>query len=157
MQESFGGILNLVIIIVFFLIVEGVLGFIVVYTKAFKMKNVVISAYEKYEAIKCDEKDSACKESIKVGASTLGYNPPGNLACAGDTVSYNDSKSIKLDADEDGYFCVATLYTRSEGGKQYAAYRIVTQVDMDFPIVKNILGLSMFTVTGDTREIRLNR
>ena len=50
MRDAYGGIMNIVLLVTFFLIVEGVLGLIVGYTKAFKMKNIVISTVEEYEA-----------------------------------------------------------------------------------------------------------
>ena len=55
MRDGFGGILNIVFIVIFLLIVEGVLGLVVNYTKAFKMKNNVISMIEQYEAAGCFE------------------------------------------------------------------------------------------------------
>ena len=53
MRDAYGGIMNIVLLVTFFLIVEGVLGLIVGYTKAFKMKNIVISTVEEYEASGC--------------------------------------------------------------------------------------------------------
>ena len=46
MKDAFGGILNLVLIVVFLLLIEGILGLVVNYSKAFRMKNTVISAIE---------------------------------------------------------------------------------------------------------------
>lgn len=158
MQEAFGGILSIVLIVVFFVIVEGVLGFTVVYTKAFKMKNAVISAFEQYEAAGCGLEGSlsetACRNKIKGDAKTLKYNPP-RLSCPA-TVSYGSKVAIPV-REIDGLFCAAEIDTRTEDGIQYATYRIITQVDMDFPVVKNILGLKFFQVTGDTREIQVNK
>lgn len=157
MQEAFGGILSLVLIVVFFIIVEGVLGFTVSYTKAFRMKNAVISDFEQYEAAGCgvddDMSSTACKNKIRSDAKILKYNPP-RLSCP-KTIAYGDSVAIPV-KEVDGMFCAAKINTRTVGGTQYATYRIITQVDIDFPIVKNILGLRLFQVTGDTREIQVN-
>ena len=43
MKVAFGGILNLALVVVFLMIVSGVLGLTVSYTKAFNFKNYVIS------------------------------------------------------------------------------------------------------------------
>ena len=48
MQEAFGGILNIFLILIFLVIVEGILAFTVSYTKAFRMKNYVIATIEQY-------------------------------------------------------------------------------------------------------------
>lgn len=145
MQEAFGGILNIVIIAIFLVIVEGILGFTVNYTKAFKMKNVVISAMEEYEAAKCvgdSSQNSACREKIRSGANQIGY-APSNLACP------NGYDSI------DNLFCVTEIQTNSSHENSiYVSYRIVTQVDVNVPIIRNIMGFSFFQVSGDTRVIQ---
>ena len=48
--------MNIVLIAFFLIIVEGILGLAVNYSKAFKMKNLVISTFEKYEAAGCVER-----------------------------------------------------------------------------------------------------
>ena len=42
MRDAFGGIANMVVIIVFLVIVSGYLAFNVNYTKAFRVKNKII-------------------------------------------------------------------------------------------------------------------
>ena len=49
MRDAFGGIANMVVIIVFLVIVSGYLAFNVNYTKAFRVKNKIISTFEQYE------------------------------------------------------------------------------------------------------------
>ena len=46
MKDAFGGILNLAFLAVFLLLVMGILGLIVNYTKAFRMKNFTIDYIE---------------------------------------------------------------------------------------------------------------
>ena len=53
MKDAFGGILNLVLIVVFLLLIEGILGLVVNYSKAFRMKNTVISAIERFRGYGC--------------------------------------------------------------------------------------------------------
>ena len=58
MRDAFGGIVNIVLVAIFLVIVSGILGLVVNYTKAFRMKNTVISAIEQYEgADGCFEKN----------------------------------------------------------------------------------------------------
>ena len=53
MRDAFGGVTNLVIIVVFLTLVSGYLAFNVNYTKAFRVKNKIISTFEQYEGV-CD-------------------------------------------------------------------------------------------------------
>ena len=58
MRDAFGGIVNISMIVVFLVIVSGYLAFNVSYTKAFRVKNKIITTIEQYEGL-CDE-DSDC-------------------------------------------------------------------------------------------------
>ena len=145
MQEAFGGLLNIFIIVMFIIIVEGILAFTVSYTKAFRMKNYVISVIEQYEGSGCFcDGGTACKDKIYQHADQIHYKPTA-LQC------HNGAKSV------DGLFCVSTTGSAPEGmnSSTNKYYRIVTQVDINIPIVNNIMGLEFFQVSGDTRLINL--
>ena len=49
MRDAFGGLMNMVIIVVFLVLVSGYLAFNVNYTKAFRVKNKIITKIEQYE------------------------------------------------------------------------------------------------------------
>lgn len=149
MKDAFGGILNLFLIAIFLIIVFGIMAFIVSYTKAFKMKNVVISAIEQYEGYGCfdtGQSMTACRRKIEDGAKSINYSPT-TLSCPN---GYNKV---------DGLFCASTGELSSNAGKDWylsskpTSYRIVTQVDLQFPIINKIMGLHFFQVAGDTRVI----
>ncbi len=143
MKDAFGGILNLVLIVVFLLLVEGILGLVVNYSKAFRMKNIVISAIERYESYGCfsDKTSGAsdCRSRIDSGAKSIGYFPNNNLNCS---TGFTQS---------DNYFCYRK--SDSSSGNHYV-YTVVTQVDINIPIINKILGLDFFQVHGDTRVIK---
>ncbi len=143
MQDAFGGIVNLVLIVLFLVIVEGILGMTVNYTKAFKMKNIVLSAIEQYEASACfgsGSVDSSCVEKIKRDAESIGY-APSNLRCPSDY----ESKA--------GLFCYKQMDVTSTSSRKQTYYRIITQVDIHIPIIREIMSLEFFQVKGDTRMI----
>ena len=145
MQEAFGGVLNIVLIAVFFVIVEGILGMTVNYSKAFRMKNYVISTIEQYEASSTcfTNGDSACLKRIKLRAEQLGYSP-------------TDLKCSNGQAQVQGLFCYNEVRDSSnKNSAKYKTYRIDTQVDFNFPII-NRMGFSIFQVGGDTRLIKVN-
>ena len=63
MRDAMGGVVNLVIIVVFMVIVSGYLAFNVSYTRAFRVKNKIISTYEQYSG-NCESNSSPCMTQI---------------------------------------------------------------------------------------------
>ena len=54
MRDAFGGLMNMVIIVVFLVLVSGYLAFNVNYTKAFRVKNKIITkAFFIYHSTLC--------------------------------------------------------------------------------------------------------
>ena len=141
MKDAFGGIVNIVLVAIFLVIVSGILGLVVNYTKAFRMKNTVISTIEQYEGAEgCFGHSSAtgCKERIEEKAKAFGYHPT-ELHCPS---VYTKSYDL---------FCYKRI--DSDSRKNYV-FTIITQVDIDIPIINKMMGLSIFQVHGDTRAIR---
>ena len=141
MRDAFGGIVNIVLVAIFLVIVSGILGLVVNYTKAFRMKNAVISAIEQYEGANgCFGNGSAtgCQEKIVEKAKSFGYHPT-ELRCP-----YDYTKSYDL-------FCYKKV--DSDSKKNYV-FTVITQVDIDIPIINKMMGISIFQVHGDTRAIR---
>ena len=142
MKDAFGGILNIAFIAIFLMLVSGILGLVVNYTKAFKMKNIVISTIEQYEgASGCfSNEDSGCRGKMMSEAKNIGYSP-SSLQCP-TTKGYVKSNDL---------FCYKRI--DSDSGRNYV-YSIITQVDINIPIINKIMGLSIFQVHGDTRAIK---
>ena len=168
MKEAFGGILSLVLIVTFLLIVMGVLGLTVAYTKAFRMKNNVISRIEQYEGQYCFKDDtrgnsykSACKTTIHKDAEKLGYSPTIILNCPNGYDNIDDLFCVKK-VDSVGKTYKQKNYSYdgvSKNGNIYCPtyyYEIVTQVDINIPIINKILGMNFFQVGGATRTIVSN-
>ena len=142
MQDAFGGIINMFFIGLFLLIVISVLGLVVSYTKAFKMKNVIISHIENYEATGCFSAGTACMNKINESAKALGYGADMNC-----TTGFTEIE---------GLFCYKEMSV--SGTKEHVSsnpkrYRIITQVDLDLPLISNIFSMTFFQVSGDTRVI----
>ena len=144
MRDAFGGILNIVLIALFLLIVEGVLGLVVNYTKAFKMKNNVISSIEQYEASGCFDTTgkTACVKRIIDKAKEIGYSPVSLQCPSGYDETY-------------GLFCSkGTVVSKANySSAKPMTYRIITQVDLNMPIISNIFGFNIFQVSGDTEVV----
>ena len=147
MQEAFGGILNIVIIVVFLVIVEGILGLTVSFTKAFHMKDYIISSIEQYEDSSCTTKSaSPCARAIEKKARGLGY-PAINLRCPN---GFSEDSTGK-------YFCYKVMKPLNNSGdhvsKDLVYYRVMVQIDIPLPIIRNILSLEFFQIKGDTRVV----
>ena len=149
MRDALGGTVSLVIISVFIVIAMGYMAFNVNYTKAFRMKDKIISLYEDYEG-KCDQ---ACKDAIKDYARTLGYSTDNNLQCdhlgAGWTQGIPDlycAKEIMVDnmGTNDGDVIRDTM------NKHY--FKIVTRINLNIPIISNIFDFNFFYIKGDTKS-----
>lgn len=141
MRDAFGGIMNITLIAIFLVIVSGILGLTVNYTKAFRMKNLVISALEQYEGYGCFNdtlSSTACKVKVKQSAESIGYHP----------VDINCGAGYTLDSNR--VFC----YKESTSKNNNKYYSVITQVDINIPIINKIMGLSFFQIHGDTRVIK---
>ena len=153
MKEAFGGIVSIVFITIFLVVVMGILGLVVVYTKAFHMKDEIISTIEEYEGSGCCPEDtancggssvsnSACRERIKKKATELGYHP-GSLNCPTGYYKADDLYCYKIES--------ITIPGQTSTNKKM--FTIITQVDVNFPIVERIFGFRFFQVGGDTEVV----
>ena len=157
MRDANGGIVILVVIVVFIIASLGYLAFNVNYTKAFRMKNKIISIYEDYDG-NCNSK---CIKAINEYARTIGYNlgrlscPTGfkkgnNLYCYKEVKFYTDtSKSsipeIKKNGNDDKCKNTTDLDVRYY-------YTIITKINVQIPIMSKILDFKFFQISGDTKS-----
>lgn len=146
MKEAFGGVMNLFFIAVFLIIVMGLLGLVVTYSKAFKMKNIIISTIEEYDGYGCGNRggisnpNTACLNKIRAEAANLGYNPVAGRCSSGFKKGITGSSSTPL-------------YCYKVNGSSNKKYTVELNVDVNFPLISDLLGMSVFKVTGDTRII----
>lgn len=142
MKDAFGGVINMVFVALFLLIMIAILGLVVSYTKAFKMKNLIITHIENYEASGCFTEDTACMNKIKASAEGIGYG--SRIRCPEDFGTV------------EGLFCykeIISTNTENHISSRPTSYRIITQVDLDLPLISSIFSINFFQVVGDTRVI----
>lgn len=158
MKDAFGGIFNLALIAVFLVTAMGILGLTVNYTKAFRAKNIIISTIEEYGGgYTCFHNDGACFKRIKEQTDRIAYHPH-SLSCP--PSKYGDWYVAPLESStgsDNGLFCYdITLSggTLEDDDINDYWFTVVTQVDMDIPIINKIMGLYFFQVKGDTRRIK---
>lgn len=141
MRDAFGGIVNVAFILTFIVIVSGYLAFNVNYTKAFRVKNKIITTFEQYEG-RCGA-SSSCDNQIVSYMRSIGYTSPSSFECPTGSTKQNGYCYEKINA----YSTTGSL-DRSE--KFY--YKVTTVINIDIPIINKILpGLKIFQVSGNTK------
>lgn len=140
MRDAFGGIANMVIIIVFLVLVSGYMAFNVNYTKAFRVKNMIITKFEQYEG-NCGY-NTVCDQEIQTYMASVGYSAPNfSINESGYTCNH-------------GYCYKGFSSGSTSDGKDKAYFKIITQINIDIPIINKIMpGLKIFQVSGDTKAI----
>lgn len=148
MRDGIGSVVIITIIIVFIVCASSYLAYNVNYTKAFRMKNKIISIYEDYNGVCTAE----CEDEIFQYSRELGYQP-ASMDC-------NDYEAKPTD---NPLYCVKKVQVYSEASKRPAAdkivndkigthyYKIVTRININIPIFDNIFGMQFLYVNGDTK------
>ena len=157
MRDSLGGTVTLIIIVVFIVVVSSYMAFNVNYTKAFRMKNKIVDEYNKHQGACMVTKNdkgiidsNSCLDNIQTYAKEIGYNP--HIVANRCPDGYEDTN----------YYCYREVMKYSDdstgdvvGSKKYHYYSIVTMIDINIPIVENILGLRLLSIKGDTKTFEV--
>jgi hypothetical protein len=156
MRDSLGGTVSLVIIMVFIVIALGYMAFNVNYTKAFRMKDKIISLYEDYQG-NCG---GDCQDAISDYSRTLGYDSSG-LVCSNVGDGYQQGKNGLYCYKET---CSSTITSSTDGSNSFidgngvildrknkCYYRVVTRINLQIPIIENVFDFRFFYIFGDTK------
>lgn len=148
MKEAIGGTLTISIIIFFLVLINGYLAFSVNYTKAFRVKNKVISLIEQNEGW-----NTKAQDDIRSYLDQVNYVVPSSYTnkiqdykcfdgyCVKCNVAGNVSAS---ESDKDKY---KDTYTGSY-------YSVITFINIDIPILNKIFpSLKLFQIKGETKTI----
>lgn len=157
MREAIGGTWLTQLIILFMLIFVAFLALTLNYTKAFKMKNEVLSIIEKYEGLTQKSRDSEGSISIinnylkSNGYSIMRACPAGsygvrsldnNNPVANGPIDKNDKSKY--------YYCVTKIKSPSTNNKGKVYYRINLFLRFNLPVLGDIFT---FTVNGSTGDV----
>ena len=154
MRDAMGGTVTIVIVVVFIVFALGYMAFNVNYTKAFRMKDKIISVYDNYNG-KCTNK---CQKEINDYAKSIGYSSGsgtgvGALCPKGDYVADSSNLYCVIEVKCDKIhqnFCAEN----TADGKERKYYKISTRITIEIPAFKNVLNFSSFYVYGDTRTYK---
>ncbi len=165
MRSAMGGIFTLVILSCFMILLMMFFAFNINYTKAFKVKNYIVSKFEQNEG-RCLE-NSACDLDIRNYIDKYGYAADSKI---NNQESYINSNVLTCNTNNDiicgnvnchhGY-CYRYVKYRGTNPVEYY-YQIATKVDVDFLMMSNGFFNSFagtFYVTGTTKKIvnKINR
>lgn len=146
MRDGIGSVVMITIIIVFIVAASSYLAFNVNYTKAFRMKNKIISIYEDYDGV-CTK---SCEDEIIAYANDLGYLP-ATLDCneyearpAGGKTLY----CVQRVTVDTATLNEADKVIKDKIGTHY--FKIVTRINIEIPIFDNIFGSRFLYINGDT-------
>ena len=148
MRDAMGGSVTLIIIVVFIVIALGYMAFNVNYTKAFRMKDKIISVYDDYNGVCTGE----CEAEIINYARKIGYSTGNNIQCPS-----NGNYDVK-----NNLYCIQEVnpetnklandaYDESEI-KYY--YNIVTKINLEIPVISNVFNFRFFYIYGDTKTYK---
>lgn len=160
MSDSIGGTYIVGIIVMFIIIASGYMAFNVNYTKAFRMKDKLVTVYERNNGT-CN---SSCMEEIIEYAKEIGYTGVTNLNCP---------TSEGYEKGPNGYpyalYCIKK--TVSYEGKRYGKgeasivdgevidrrnicyYSFITKINISIPVIDKLFNLEVFQITGDTKSM----
>ena len=155
MRDALGGTVTLVIIVVFIVIALGYMAFNVNYTKAFRMKDKIITLYDDFDG-QCTSK---CEKAIIDYARTIGYSTDHSLHCPDDFSAVNElycvSKKEYLDQDNSRVNSSITQITGKSDIKPKAYYKVVTKINLKIPIISNVFDFRFFYIYGNTKSFEV--
>lgn len=156
MRDAIGSTWVYSIVITFTLIFAGFLILVISYSRAYKIKNEMITVLEKYEGI-TQKNNSEGNDwgSIKIinnylhnsGYTTKGKCPnEGTVLGAEDLTTSTLTKINSTNASKDYYYCI--MVNKDTSGK--AIFTINVFYDFNLPVLG---ALQKYTVTGQTHKI----
>lgn len=149
MRESIGATWILQLVIVFMLIFVAFLALSVNYTKAYKIKNEVVTIIEKYEGVSSNREGSI--EIINNYLRYYNYQTMGS--CEEGYYGVNNLNSTNIDPagrNQKYYYCVKRNDTSSDTHNDRANYEIITFFQFNLPFVGDLFT---FRVNGTTIDI----
>lgn len=140
MKESIGNAFILGLAITFITLLIMFFATSLSYTKAFKVKNRIVSIVEKY-----GEYNNAAKEEIEANLSEIGYRVNRGESC---TARFPNATVLTNPANSNYRYCIQE-YDAGEKGKYYG---VTAYMYFEIPLIGKSLE---FPVYGETKTMGL--
>lgn len=134
MREAIGGTWIFGIVVTFIVLFSSYLAISVNYSKAFHVKNEIVSIIEKYEGF-----NSSTQGAVESYAAGYGYGVRGSCGNRGQGFDGKDGRYK---------YCISCTSTNDSLKKSY--YTVTVFFKLDLPVIGNIFT---FPVTGTTKSI----
>ena len=148
MRDAIGQVFALQVILAFVLLINGYMAYSVNYTRAFRVKNQIVNIIEQYEGPDNDE----AMAKIASYVDDMAYRVPQTLVN-----NFRSRYSSEGDVScQDGWCYIAhdVSVDGADGERNGTYYSVVTFVNIDIPVINNLIGLGNFlSVSGETRTI----
>lgn len=148
MRDAIGQVFALQVILAFVLLINGYMAYSVNYTRAFRVKNQIVNIIEQYEGPYNDEAIAKINNYI----AQMTYKVPPKLVQEFlEDYSSSDEKSC-----QNGWCYVAhdVSIDDADGERTGKYYSVVTFVNINIPVINNLVGLGDFLrVVGETKTI----
>ena len=157
MRDAIGGVLVIQIIIIFLLIINSYLAFSVNYTKAFRVKNKIVSIIENHEGLTDGENGS--KKAIENMMLENSYSIDN--AYTDRCSSLSGARDYHKVPNNVGGFCVYVTPTSMTGENivsdvyKGTVYSVAVFVNIDLPVLNKIFPYfaNVFAIKGETKTI----
>lgn len=170
MRESIGTTWIFSLVITFTLIFTAFLSLALVYSKAYKIKNEIVTIIEKYEGVttntKCTTKNCKTNDISRYGSIAIinnflknsGYNAKGACYSSDPEIKMYGVKDLDPNSSiervqnnnkkNDYYYCIS--YTKSSGRTCSVTFDVTVFYDFNLPVLGQI---RRFSITGHTNEM----
>lgn len=148
MRDAIGQVFALQVILAFVLLINGYMAYSVNYARAFRVKNYIVDTIEEYEGPYNDE--AIAKINTMINQMT--YKVPPRLV----QDFIDDNASAEEKGCQNGWCYIAhdVSIDDADGERTGKYYSVVTFVNINIPVINNIVGLGQFLrVVGETRTI----
>lgn len=146
MRDAFGGIVNISMIVVFLVVVSGYLAFNVTYTKAFRMKNKIITTLEQYEGCQQGTNEETCVGILEDYANSIGYVTPNKNYCTKDDGEWTKCTNK---------YAWKEMQSGTGGDNTKHYYNVRTIISIQIPIIEKIMSnMDVFYLNGSTKLMR---
>ena len=147
MRDAIGQVFALQIILAFVLLINGYMAYSVNYTRAFRVKNQIVNIIEQYEGLPNDEAIDKINEYVDRMTYTASNQQINNFK--------NDNPTAECPGYNGWCYIAHDVSTTGGDGEMNGTYySVVTFVNIDIPVINNLIGLGNFLqVGGETRTI----